>query len=94
MAAIIISKMGGGQVIVSLLRNLHHPSSLQMDAEVHLPSSIPLRDQLSVHTHTTQISSKGDRPLLGLNVSPVHPNCPLVNGACPLVNSHLKINHM
>ena len=23
---------------------------------------------------------------------PVHPNCPLVNGACPLVNSHLEVS--
>ena len=23
---------------------------------------------------------------------PVHPNCPLVNGACPLGNSHLKVS--
>ena len=23
---------------------------------------------------------------------PVRPNCPLVNGACPLVNSHLEVS--
>ena len=47
-----------------------------------------------LNLHTNYISTLNAQHLIKSMLVPVRPNCPLVNGVRPLVNSHLKINHM